>query len=94
LVDDGIITGVTAAAAARYVRSMGPEKVIIASPVCPKENDPWLEKYADRVFCLQRPPLFSGVGQWYINFKPVTDQEVLLTLKQFHTTEEDRRQSL
>jgi putative phosphoribosyl transferase len=94
LVDDGISTGVTAAAAAKYVRSMGPEKVIIASPVCPRENDPWLEKYADRVFCLQRPPSFSGVGQWYINFNPVTDQEVLSTLKQFHTTEEDRRQSL
>lgn len=84
LVDDGIATGITAAAAARFIKGFDPKEVVIASPVCARENSPMLTQYADRIICLNRPQPFSGVGQWYRDFKQVSDAEVMKTISEFH----------
>jgi putative phosphoribosyl transferase len=94
LIDDGVATGMTAAAAAKFLKNVGAEQVIIAAPVCPKGNDPLLEKYSDQIICLQRPPIFSSVGQWYLNFDQVSDAEVMNILEEFHPSQDERRDSL
>jgi putative phosphoribosyl transferase len=94
LIDDGVATGMTAAAAAKFLKNVGAEQVIIAAPVCPKGNDPLLEKYSDQIICLQRPPMFSSVGQWYLNFDQVSDAEVMNILEEFHPSQDERRDSL
>lgn len=84
LVDDGIATGITATAAAKFIRGMNAKEVIIASPVCPREINQTLQKYADQVICLNRPSPFLGVGQWYKDFRQVSDAEVMSILREFH----------
>ena len=84
LVDDGIATGITAAAAAKYIRGKSPREIIIASPVCYSENGQMLTRYADQIICLNRPHPFSGVGQWYRDFRQVSDAEVMKILSEFH----------
>jgi putative phosphoribosyl transferase len=84
LVDDGIATGISATAAAKYIRGMSPREIIIASPVCSSENSQMLTRYADQIICLNRPHPFSGVGQWYRDFRQVSDSEVTRTLSEFH----------
>jgi putative phosphoribosyl transferase len=84
LVDDGIATGITAAAAAQYVWNMGPKQVIVASPVGPEVDDPLLKKFVSHVFCIYRPKTFTGVGQWYLDFSEVSDAEVMSILREFH----------
>lgn len=93
LIDDGVATGITAAAAAKFLKNVGAQQVIIAAPVCPQGNDPLLEKYSDQIICLQRPPMFSAVGQWYRIFNQVSDAEVLTTLEEFHPSQDERRDS-
>jgi len=93
LVDDGVATGITAAAAAKFLKNVGAEHVIIAAPVCPQGNDPLLEKYSDQIICLQRPPMFSAVGQWYRDFNQVSDAEVITILEEFHPSQDERRDS-
>lgn len=76
LVDDGLATGSTMAAAARHVRSLGPQTLIIAVPVASSEACRRLRKEADGCVCLAVPEPFYAVGQWYKDFREVTDAEV------------------
>jgi putative phosphoribosyl transferase len=77
LIDDGVATGITAAAAARYVSSQGAARVILAVPVGPNVDNPILTEYVDEIICLHRPADFWGVGSWYADFEQVSDQEVI-----------------
>jgi len=80
LVDDGIATGVTAIAAARYLRRNGAQKIIFAVPVGAKESLFELEREVDEVVCLLRPPHFYSVSLWYDHFEQLTDSEVVTLL--------------
>jgi Phosphoribosyl transferase domain len=77
LVDDGIATGVTDAVAARALREMGAARIVLAVPVGPGESLDRLAAEVDEVVCLQRPRPFLGVGRWYDDFAPTSDEEVL-----------------
>ncbi|WP_031506194.1 phosphoribosyltransferase [Streptomyces megasporus] len=81
VVDDGLATGVTARAALRAVRALGPARVVLAVPVSSPQAATALEPEADRLVCLARPPSFQGVGQWYADFTQVDDDEVVSTLR-------------
>ena len=80
VVDDGVATGVTDAAALRAVRRMGPRRLVLAVPVCPPDSARRLSEEADEVICLQQPPRFFGVGQFYEDFSQVSDEEVVSAL--------------
>lgn len=82
VVDDGVATGVTDAAALRAVRRRGPRRVILAVPVCPPDSARRLRSEADEVVCLHSPPRFFGVGQWYEDFSQVSDEEVTSVLSE------------
>lgn len=80
--DDGVATGATTQAALWAVRAEKPEKLIAALPVGPEDTIRRLAEDADEMVCLKTPPLFGAVGQFYENFLPVDDNEVLLILKE------------
>lgn len=77
IVDDGIATGATAAAAIRLVRSAGAARAILAVPVAPPDAVERLGKEADEVVALETPWDFRAVGEWYEAFGQTTDEEVV-----------------
>lgn len=76
VVDDGLATGVTAAAALRALRQRGPEQLIFAAPVCADDSVDALAAIADAVICVRRPRRFRAVGEWYADFSQLSDDEV------------------
>ena len=76
LVDDGIATGTTMAAAVNAVKSAGAAQIIVAAPVAARESVSKLRKTADRVVTLSIPDPFYNVGRFYQDFSPTTDEEV------------------
>lgn len=80
LVDDGIATGATAIAAARWIRKQRPSSLIIATPVIPEEMLGTVSAEADRLVYLKAPTLFAAIGQFYTEFDQVEDAEVIKLL--------------
>jgi predicted phosphoribosyltransferase len=76
IVDDGLATGNTMRAAVGAVRKQLPGRVIVAVPVAAASTCEQLRADADDVICLRTPAPFRSVGQWYANFRQVTDDEV------------------
>ena len=84
LVDDGLATGSTMVAAARHVRERNPRRLIVAVPVSSAEACGRLEREADEFVCMAVPEPFFAVGEWYVDFRQVTDSEVQEILKRSH----------
>jgi len=80
VVDDGIATGSTIAAAVRVARSLGAESIVVAAPVAPADVVERLRRLADDVVVLETPEVFAAVGQAYAVFDQVSDDEVARTL--------------
>jgi predicted phosphoribosyltransferase len=80
--DDGVATGATTQAALWAVRLEKPEKLIAALPVGPEDTIVRLAEDVDEMICLRTPPLFTAVGQFYVHFEPVEDEEVLRILEE------------
>jgi len=76
LIDDGLATGNTMLAAARYVQTLKPASVVVAVPVGSTDACNRLRKEADAVICLATPEFFAAVGEWYLDFRQVSDDEV------------------
>ncbi len=76
IVDDGVATGATAAAACAVARGAGAAKVVLATPVAPPEVARQLLAQADEVVALLQPSSFRAVGQWYADFTPTPDEDV------------------
>ncbi|MEX0974151.1 MAG: phosphoribosyltransferase family protein [Bacillota bacterium] len=83
LVDDGLATGLTAMAAIRYVRRHKPKQIILAVPVAPAETLDALRPLVDEVICPLSPRVFHAVGEWYVAFEQVDDQDVVRALEEF-----------
>lgn len=83
VVDDGLATGATAIAALRSMRNRGAAKVILAVPVAPPATVRAIRAEADDVICLAAEPEFYAVGQFYVDFRPVPDDEVRAILDAF-----------
>jgi len=83
VVDDGLATGATMIAALHSVRSQSPQRLICAVPVAAPESLKKVEPYADEVVCLSAPSAFRAVGQFYVNFNQVEDDEVVACLERF-----------
>jgi putative phosphoribosyl transferase len=81
VVDDGVATGGTSAAALRWAREQGASRVVLAVPVAPREAVARLSKEADEVVCLATPDPFFAVGQWYEAFPQTSDREVVALLQ-------------
>ena len=84
VVDDGLATGSTMRAAVQAVRTEHPHEVIAAAPVASREACNVLAIVADRCVCAATPEPFYGVGLWYEDFSPTSDEEVLDLLARSH----------
>jgi predicted phosphoribosyltransferase len=80
VIDDGLATGATMIAALHSVRSRHPARVVCAVPVASPDSLEKVRRLADEVVCLDAPPGFHAVGQFYRNFGQVSDSEVVATL--------------
>lgn len=82
LIDDGLATGCTAAAAAQSLRRRGAARIVLAVPVCPAESaDSPPDPAINELICLVAPEQMQAVGYWYEHFPQVTDAEVLAELR-------------
>ena len=80
VVDDGLATGATMAAALHSLRQRKPARLICAVPVASHEALALVRPLADEVACLQAPQDFEAVGQYYEDFTQVEDDEVIQIL--------------
>lgn len=76
VIDDGIATGQTLLATVRMLRKQHPRELIIAVPVASRSSLKMLSAEADELICLLVPEDFYGVGAFYDDFSPVSDEEV------------------
>jgi putative phosphoribosyl transferase len=83
LVDDGIATGATIIAAAKWINyNKKCRELVVAAPVAPLNIIDKLKKeVSDQVIILYSPQLFGAVGQFYENFEQVTDDKVREIMK-------------
>ena len=81
VVDDGVATGSTARAACRVARAQGAARVVLAVPVCRRDVAGALGDVVDEVVCLVAPEGFSAVGQFYADFRPTFEREVVELLR-------------
>ena len=77
IIDDGIATGYTALVAGKYAKNKGAKKVILAVPVCPKENISQVLEVFDQIIYVfsSSSPRFA-VGAFYRDFHQNTDEEL------------------
>ena len=80
VVDDGLATGSTMIAALHAVRARNPERLICAVPVAPPETVEHVRASCDELVCLDSPVPFYAVGQFYRDFRQVSDDEVVALL--------------
>ena len=80
VIDDGLATGATMISALHGLRAMKPAKLICAIPVSPPDTLTKVAELADEVVCLEAPPFFQAVGQFYRHFPQVDDDEVIALL--------------
>ncbi|HEV2456166.1 MAG TPA: phosphoribosyltransferase family protein [Verrucomicrobiae bacterium] len=81
LVDDGLATGATAEVAALSARKQNSRRVIVSAPVASINAVERLRRVADDVEILSEEADFQAVGQFYDQFCPTEDDEVISLLK-------------
>jgi putative phosphoribosyl transferase len=80
VVDDGLITGLTLAAACRWARAESAARVIAATPVGHVRGLARVEAEADVVVCPHRLDEIAVVGQAYDSFDPLDEWYVAALL--------------
>lgn len=80
LVDDGLATGATMVAAARWARAGGAARVVIAVPVAAAQSAELLRVEADDVVCPHLERRFGAVGFWYDVFTQTGNDDVVALL--------------
>jgi predicted phosphoribosyltransferase len=80
VVDDGLATGATMLAALHAARAKAPARLICAVPVAAPDSLELVWPHCDEVVCLEAPPEFYAVGQFYREFAQVEDEQVVALL--------------
>jgi putative phosphoribosyl transferase len=76
VVDDGIATGASMLAAVRALGTRNPHAIVVAVPVGAASVCELLAQEADDVICATTPSKFEAVGQVFVDFHQVSDDEV------------------
>jgi len=84
LVDDGLATGTSMRAAIHALKKLHPKRVVVAVPVGAVPTCEQLREEVDELVCAETPEDFFGVGRWYEDFKPTTDEIVQALLEEAH----------
>jgi len=81
LVDDVALTGTTARVALRSLREAGARRLVFATPVASSRALERLRGEADAVVCVEEMPGLRQASEWYGDFRPLPDIEVLQLLR-------------
>lgn len=83
LIDDGAASGATLIAALRLIKGYQPGYVIVGVPIAPRETVNMIRNEANKVTSIFTPSNhgFVSVEQYYENFSPVKDSEVMEALR-------------
>lgn len=81
LVDDGIATGETMKAAIHWLNKQAPEHVVVAVPITSPRTAQEITVLVDAMIYLLAPERFQAVGQYYEQFEPIEDTQVLDILR-------------
>ena len=82
LVDDGVATGATFLASIEALRNLQVRRLIAALPVGPRDTLSEIGKQVDKLIVLATPEPFYAVGNHYMDFRQVEDEEVVRYLEQ------------
>ncbi|WP_255611947.1 phosphoribosyltransferase [Marinobacterium arenosum] len=82
LVDDGIATGATMQVAIKAVCAESPSAVVVAVPVAPASTLHLLRQRVIDVVCPEVPQTFYAIGQFYVDFHQVSDEEMAGLMQQ------------
>jgi putative phosphoribosyl transferase len=84
VVDDGVATGYTFAAALAIARTRSPRRLVGAAPVASAEGEALAARYCDEFVTVgtSGPGLFFAVSLYYEDFPQVSDEEVVSLLDQ------------
>lgn len=82
LIDDGLATGASMRAAIDGLRAQHPARIVVAVPAAAPEVCEAFRPEVDEIVCMITPEPFQGVGRWYGDFSPVTDEEVRVLLEE------------
>lgn len=77
IVDDGISTGATTLCAVHEVKALGASKVVLACAVSSRDAARHLREVVDEFIALDTPADFFIVGQFFSDFRQVSDEEVV-----------------
>jgi predicted phosphoribosyltransferase len=92
IVDDGIATGLTMIAAIKELRHLKPKSIVVAVPVAAAEARRRVARYADEVLAIYVPDgYFGAIGNFYLDFPQVEDEEVRATLQAYRPEPEEAR---
>lgn len=81
IVDDGIATGYTMAAAIEDLKKTKPTKIVVAIPVVPEEIALRIAGSVDELVALRIEKFYLGaVGSYYEDFNQLQDEEVIALL--------------
>jgi putative phosphoribosyl transferase len=81
--DDGIATGSTMIAALQSIRLKNPLELIVAVPIASPARIAEVREWCDVVVCLLSPDDVFAIDQFYKEFDPVEDDEVVRLLRKF-----------
>jgi len=76
VVDDGLATGETMAAALRFLRARGAGRLVCAVPVASRQGLERVRALADEAVVLDVPESFMAVSRFYRQFPQVEDETV------------------
>jgi putative phosphoribosyl transferase len=81
IVDDGIATGSSARVACVVARAQGADRIVLAAPVASRPAVSALRGVCDELVYVEIPDPFHAVGEWYGDFSPTSDDEVVDLLR-------------
>jgi len=85
VIDDGITTGNTLLGTINMLRRNNSAKIVIAAPVASNSAVHKLLEAADDLVVVLMPDKVYGVGSFYENFKPVSDEQVMFYLDKWRS---------
>ena len=80
IIDDGVATGYTMLSTIEMIKEEAPKKIVVAVPVASRQAAQKLREVANEFVCALIPAHFHSVGEFYEDFKQVSDEEVIQML--------------
>jgi putative phosphoribosyl transferase len=81
VVDDGMATGATMAAAVQALSAFKLQRLVAAVPVADKDVLSRFTDAVDEIVCPFTPPVFHAVSVWYQDFAQTSDDQVTAYLR-------------